>query len=71
MNITEIICSAGRTFNNPYESYSNFKIMETLKAQLDDQDDTDESIAKLQSRTEEADEAHKKAILANLKAEQE
>ena len=36
MKITEIVVSAGRTFNHPYENFSNLRPQVTLKATPDE-----------------------------------
>lgn len=68
MIITEIIVSAGRTFNHPYESYSNLKPQLTLKATIQEGDDVQHSILALQDRAETMIEQHKQQMLADMEA---
>ena len=66
MKVTEVIVSAGRTFNHPFESYSNLKPAITLKATLDESDDTEACVKALQQRAERMVEDHKTALLAAI-----
>ena len=66
MQITEIVVSAGRTFNNPYESYSNLRPEVTLKATLAEGDDPHESAKELQAQAERLVEKHKTQLLVDL-----
>lgn len=66
MEITEITVSAGRTFNHPYETYSNLRPSVTVKANLTAGEDATEAINKLQALAEKAVEDHKQALLHSL-----
>lgn len=66
MQITEVIVSAGRTFNHPYENYSNLRPGVTIKAVLQEGDDSATVIKDLQARAEELVENHKQHLLASL-----
>jgi hypothetical protein len=50
MKVTEIIVSAGRTFNHPYEDYSNLKPQVTLKATVDDGENFEDAVKELQRK---------------------
>jgi len=52
MQVTEVIVSAGRTFNHPYESYSNLRPMVTVKARLGPDEDPTKAINQLQALAE-------------------
>ena len=67
MTITEVIVSAGRTFNDPYESYSNHKPHVTLKATLGDGDDAVEVVKGLQAKAEGLAEDHKQLMLRQIR----
>lgn len=66
MRIDEIKVSAGRTFNHPYEQYSNLRCDVHLNAKLDDGEDAVEATKHLQARAEEICEGHKVALIKNL-----
>lgn len=66
MEVKEIIVSAGRTFNHPYESYSNLRPEVTLKASLSDGEDPDACAQALQAKAEKLVEDHKTAMLKQL-----
>jgi hypothetical protein len=66
MKIFEIQASAGRTFNHPYESYSNLRPHVTLKATLGDGEDPIIAAAQLQSVAEDLVEAQKQRMLRDL-----
>lgn len=66
MKITEITVNAGRTFNNPYESYSNLRPEVTLRASLSDGDNPDECAKGLQAQAEQLVEKHKTQLLMDL-----
>lgn len=66
MQITEITVSAGRTFNHPYESYSNLRPNLTLTATLDPGEDALQAIRTLQGQAEEVVEEHKQAMFASI-----
>lgn len=65
MQITEVIVSAGRTFNDPYESYANFKPSLALKASLAEGEDADLAVKELQAKAEKLMDAHKAKLLKN------
>jgi hypothetical protein len=66
MQITEIIVNAGRTFNHPYEQYSNLRPSITLKATLAEGEDAGAATKELQAKAEELVEDHKRNLLAQL-----
>ena len=66
MDITEITVSAGRTFNHPYESFSNLRPNVTVKAVLAPGDDPQKAINDLQALAEKSVEDHKQALLHSL-----
>lgn len=68
MKITEIIVSAGRTFNHPYESYSNLRPQVTLKSTLEDGDNPQQAVKALQAQAEQQIEDHKQRMLAQMEA---
>ena len=66
MIITEIIVSAGRTFNHPHEDYSNLKPHVTLKATLAPEDDPIAVTKMLQQQAEQLVEDQKANMLKAL-----
>jgi len=68
MNITQITVSAGRTFNDPFENYSNYKPYLTLTATLADDDQRKECIEMLQAKAEKLMDNHKRKMLSDLRA---
>jgi len=66
LQITEIIVNAGRTFNHPYESFSNLRPSVTLKATLVDGEDAIAAAKDLQAKAEELVEDHKRNLLEQL-----
>jgi hypothetical protein len=64
--VIEIVVSAGRTFNHPYESYSNLKPHVSLKAALDDGEDYVRSVKDLQAQAEMLVEDHKQHMIRSL-----
>lgn len=66
MKITEVTVSAGRTFNHPYEDYSNLRPNVTIKATLDESDSSEQQIKALQAMAEKSVEDHKQALLDSL-----
>ena len=66
MQVTEIIVNAGRTFNHPYEDYSNLRPSVTLKATLTDSEDPDKAVKQLQAKAESLIEDHKRNMLQSL-----
>ena len=71
MQVTEIVVSAGRTFNHPYEQYSNLKPHVTVKASLSEGEDFQAAIKELQSVAEGLVEDHKRNLLASIEELQE
>ncbi len=71
MKVTQIVVNAGRTFNHPYEQYSNLRPSVTLTASLDEHDNVDECTKALQARAEELVENHKQHLLSSLHRLQE
>lgn len=67
MEITEIIVSAGRTFNHPYESYSNLRPGVTMKATLTITEEVDDAVKELQAKAEKLVEDHKQLMLKQLR----
>ena len=66
MEITEITISAGRTFNHPYETYSNLRPNITIKATLAPGENPQQAINDLQALAEKSVEDHKQALLHSL-----
>ncbi len=66
MKITEIIVSAGRTFNHPFEQFSNLRPQVTMKATLDEHEDPDAVTKSMQAKAEKLVEDHKTHILDSL-----
>lgn len=71
MKITEVKVSAGRTFNHPFESYSNLRCDVHLQAVLEDGEDPKAATQSLQAQAEESAETHKQSLLSNLQKLQE
>lgn len=65
--ITEITVSAGRTFNDPFESYANFKPGVTLRASIDEGEDATVVVKELQAKAEGLMEDHKRNLLKSLR----
>jgi len=70
MKITTITAHAGRTFNHPYEQYSNFRPGISLTAEVAGDADKLEKIRKLQTLAEYLADEVKADMLARLKAEE-
>lgn len=66
MTPLKITVSAGRTFNHPYESYSNLRPNVTIEAALDPGEDVDAAIKSLQAKAEGLVEDHKQAMLRSI-----
>ena len=66
MIIKEITVSAGRTFNHPYEQFSNLRPGVTVRADLAEGEDATKAINDLQSLAEKTVEDHKQALLHSL-----
>lgn len=63
MQVTEIVISAGRTFNHPFEDYSNLRPNVTLKATVTEADDFEQCVKNLQAKAESMVQDHKVALL--------
>jgi len=66
MNIVSITVSAGRTFNHPYEQYSNLRPEVSMTAELNGSDDPDGVTKLLQAKAEGLVEDHKRGLLASI-----
>jgi hypothetical protein len=66
MQIVEIVVHAGRTFNHPYEDYSNLRPSVSMKATLGPEDNPEKVIQELQARAEALVEDHKRNMLRSL-----
>jgi len=66
VKVTEITVNAGRTFNHPFEQYSNLRPSVTLRAVLEDGEDALESARKLQAQAETLVEDHKQHLLDSI-----
>lgn len=66
MQIREIKVTAGRTFNHPYESYSNLRPEVQLTATIDVMEDATAATRELQGQAERLVEDHKMALLSSL-----
>lgn len=65
--ITEVIVSAGRTFNDPYEQYANFKPAVTIKATLSEDEEPETIVKELQRKTEAWMFEHKALMLHEIR----
>lgn len=66
MQVTEITVSAGRTFNHPFEQFSNLRPSVTVKAIVAEGEDPTKAINELQALAEKTVEDHKQALLHSL-----
>ena len=66
MQVTQIKVSAGRTFNHPFESYSNLRCDVHLDARLDEGEDAKAATQALQAQAEELAENHKQDLLKQI-----
>ncbi len=66
MKITQITVKAGRTFNHPFESYSNLRPEVELTATVDDGESPIEAAAELQETAEKLVEDHKTKMLDRI-----
>ncbi len=64
--VTEVIVSAGRTFNHPHESYSNLRPQVTMKAEVLPGEDPAEVAKALQAQAEGLVEDHKQSMLNSI-----
>lgn len=69
MKVTSIKVSAGRTFNHPYEQFSNLREDVWLKAQLEDDDNYVDSVKQLQTQADILVEEKKQHKLGSLRQE--
>ena len=66
MKIKEITVHAGRTFNHPFESYSNLRPSVSMTADISENEDPEEAIRTLQAKAEGLVEDHKQNMLSSL-----
>lgn len=66
MKVTEIVVTAGRTFNHPHEQYSNLKPSVVLKAALVEGEDPIAAAKTLQAQAEGLVEDHKQHLLKSI-----
>lgn len=66
MKVQSITVTAGRTFNHPYEQYSNLRPEVVMTATLDDGEDPTAAVKALQSTAEQLVEDHKNGLLKSL-----
>lgn len=66
MKINTITVTAGRTFNHPYEQYSNLRPEVTMTATLDEGEDPSTATKELQQRAEGLVEDHKQGLLRSI-----
>lgn len=64
---TEIIVSAARGFNHPYEDYSNLKPFISMKVELEEGDDPEKVTKEYQAKVESLVEDHKQNMLESLR----
>ena len=69
--VQEIVVSAGRTFNHPFESYSNLKPSITVKATLNEGEDWEAATKQLQATAEGLIEDHKRHMLQTIEEVEE
>jgi hypothetical protein len=67
MKLTEVKVSAGRTFNHPFEQYSNLRCDVHLGAVVEDGEDGLACAKELQAKAEELAENHKQDLLKNIR----
>lgn len=63
LKITQVSVMAARTFNHPYEAYSNFRPSVTMTAELQAGQKAEEVLYDLQQAAERIVENHKERIL--------
>ncbi len=66
MKINQIIVNAGRTFNHPYEQYSNLRPSVQFVATIEEGDDPEKCTKELQAKAESMVEDHKQNMLRSL-----
>lgn len=67
MKIDHVHVSAGRTFNHPFEQYSNFRCDVQLQARIEDGEDPMMATQSLQATVEKIAEDHKQDLLKNIR----
>lgn len=71
MKIDHVHVSAGRTFNHPFEQYSNFRCDVQLQGRVEEGEDPIEATHALQATVEKIAEDHKQDLLKNIRKLQE
>jgi hypothetical protein len=66
MKVTNVTVWAGRTFNHPYENYSNFKPSISISADIAADGDYEKALEQLQTEAEQMMERHKERMLSDL-----
>lgn len=66
LKVTQVGVMAARTFNNPFEAYSNFRPSVTMTAELTEGQKPEEILYALQQSAERIVENHKHRILNEL-----
>lgn len=66
MKVNTITVTAGRTFNHPYEQYSNLRPEVTMTATLEEGEDHAQAVKQLQASAEQIVENHKRGLLKSL-----
>ena len=66
MKVKQIKVNAGRTFNHPYESFSNMKSDVEYVAELEDGEDVEAATKQLRHMAEQSAENHKQLVLKTL-----
>lgn len=66
MKVTTIVVTAGRTFNHPFESYSNLRPEVSITATVEEGEGPDDAVRKLQARAEQLVEDHKANMLRSI-----
>lgn len=66
MKVNTITVTAGRTFNHPYESYSNLRPEVTLTASLDEGESAMIATKQLQAQAEQLVEDHKNNLMKSI-----
>ena len=67
MKITEVVVTAGRTFNHPFEQFSNLRPGITVKATLEEGETLEQVSKELRAKAESLVEDDKKNMLASLR----
>lgn len=69
--VTDVTVQSGTTFNNPYESYSNYRPSVTLRAAIEEGEDPIEAARMLQVQADGLLADHKADILRGLRREED